>query len=116
MAHGIRAAGEHEARAARHDVHERGVDRLQSRGAVAHHGPGGHLVAAAEALRTTDSRTKLAGVEIRLPVPDGDGTVRVRVSGIAKGVGMIHPRMATMLSVVMTASPILASVSRNKSD
>ncbi len=30
------------------------------------------------------------------------GTVRVRVSGIAKGVGMIHPRMATMLSVVMT--------------
>ena len=26
----------------------------------------------------------------------------VTVSGIAKGVGMIHPRMATMLSVILT--------------
>jgi glutamate N-acetyltransferase/amino-acid N-acetyltransferase len=30
----------------------------------------------------------------------------VRVSGIAKGVGMIHPRMATMLAVVLTDAAI----------
>jgi glutamate N-acetyltransferase/amino-acid N-acetyltransferase len=32
----------------------------------------------------------------------GSGTVEVTVTGIAKGVGMIHPNMATMLSVVLT--------------
>ena len=38
----------------------------------------------------------------------GGGTTTITVSGICKGVGMIHPRMATMLSVVLTdatASP-----------
>jgi glutamate N-acetyltransferase/amino-acid N-acetyltransferase len=64
-----------------------------------------HLEAAALALRTTDSRTKLAGAEITLSAADGS-RVPVRVSGIAKGVGMIHPRMATMLSVVMTDATV----------
>jgi len=64
-----------------------------------------HLEAAAVALRTTDSRTKIAGAEVLLPGPDGTD-IRVRVSGIAKGVGMIHPRMATMLSVVMTDATV----------
>ncbi len=32
--------------------------------------------------------------------------MRVTVSGIAKGVGMIHPRMATMLSVVLTDASV----------
>jgi glutamate N-acetyltransferase/amino-acid N-acetyltransferase len=68
-----------------------------------------HLLAAAEALRTTDSRTKLAGTEVDLPARSG-GTVRIRVSGIAKGVGMIHPRMATMLSVVMTDATVAPAV------
>ena len=31
------------------------------------------------------------------PIPDGLAVRSVRVTGIAKGVGMIHPRMATML-------------------
>jgi len=64
------------------------------------------LAAAAEALRTTDSVTKAATTTITLP--DGDGyTVRpVRVTGIAKGVGMIHPRMATMLSIVLTDASV----------
>ena len=64
------------------------------------------LAAAAEALRTTDSVTKAATTTITLP--DGDGyTVRpVRVTGIAKGVGMIHPRMATMLSIVLTDATV----------
>ena len=57
--------------------------------------------AAANALRTTDSTLKVATVAIELPGPDGS-PVTVRVSGMAKGVGMIHPRMATMLSVLLT--------------
>ncbi len=63
------------------------------------------LAAAAEALRTTDSVTKMATTTIELL--DGDDCpVRVTVSGIAKGVGMIHPNMATMLSIVLTDAAI----------
>lgn len=60
---------------------------------------------AAVALRTTDSVTKVATTTVELPGPDG-ASVPVRVSGIAKGVGMIHPNMATMLSVVLTDATI----------
>ena len=60
------------------------------------------LADAAEALRTTDTRTKAATVAFTLPDPDGLAVRPVRVTGIAKGVGMIHPRMATMLAVVLT--------------
>jgi glutamate N-acetyltransferase/amino-acid N-acetyltransferase len=70
------------------------------------------LEAAAAALMTTDSRLKVATVSIALPGPDHSATRPVTVSGIAKGVGMIHPRMATMLSVVLTdaaCSPALLS-------
>ena len=66
------------------------------------------LAAAAEALRTTDSRAKAATTSIELPGPDGR-PVPVRVSGIAKGVGMIHPRMATMLAIVLTDAAWLAA-------
>jgi len=55
----------------------------------------------AEALRTTDSRAKAATVRVELPGLDG-APVTVTVSGVAKGVGMIHPNMATMLSFVLT--------------
>jgi glutamate N-acetyltransferase/amino-acid N-acetyltransferase len=58
------------------------------------------LEAAATALRTTDSVTKRATTAV-----DIDG-VRVTVSGIAKGVGMIHPNMATMLSIVLTDATV----------
>jgi glutamate N-acetyltransferase/amino-acid N-acetyltransferase len=54
------------------------------------------LEAAAEALRTTDSRAKLATATLG----------GLTVTGIAKGVGMIHPRMATMLSVVLTDAAV----------
>lgn len=71
--------------------------------------------AAAVALRTTDSTTKIATVTVGLPGQDGS-LHDIHVSGMAKGVGMIHPRMATMLSVVLTdaaASPeLLASILR----
>ena len=59
------------------------------------------LMAAARALMTTDTHPKWATV--RLALPGADRTdVPVTVCGIAKGVGMIHPRMATMLAVILT--------------
>ncbi len=65
------------------------------------------LLAAAVSLRTTDSVTKVATVGLTLPAAAG-GSVACTVTGICKGVGMIHPRMATMLALVLTdatASP-----------
>ena len=67
------------------------------------------LEAAAVALRTTDSVTKLAVATVDLPGPGG-ATVPVTVCGIAKGVGMIHPNMATMLSVVLTDAAVEPAV------
>jgi glutamate N-acetyltransferase / amino-acid N-acetyltransferase len=64
----------------------------------------GALEAAATALRTTDSVTKVATTTV-----DIDG-VAVTVSGIAKGVGMIHPNMATMLSLVLTDAAVEPAV------
>ena len=67
----------------------------------------GSLASVAEALRTTDSVAKIASTTVVLPADDGE-PVTVTVTGIAKGVGMIHPNMATMLSIVLTdaaASP-----------
>ncbi|MEJ7697289.1 MAG: bifunctional ornithine acetyltransferase/N-acetylglutamate synthase [Candidatus Limnocylindrales bacterium] len=65
--------------------------------------------AAATALRTTDSVTKLATTTVELPGPDGTART-IRVSGIAKGVGMIHPNMATMLSIVLTDAAVEPAV------
>ena len=66
----------------------------------------------AEAMRTTDSVAKAASVTVELPSAEG-GLVPVTVSGVAKGVGMIHPDMATMLSFVLTdASAQPATLSR----
>ncbi len=63
------------------------------------------LAAVAEAMRTTDSRPKLATVAIELPGRRGSREP-VLVSGVAKGVGMIHPRMATMLALVLTDATV----------
>jgi len=49
---------------------------------------------AAVAITTTDLVSKSAALEVQI------GGKAVRVGGIAKGSGMIHPNMATMLSVV----------------
>ena len=59
------------------------------------------LAQAAEALRTTDTTTKVATTTVSVPA-NGGGTVDVTVTGICKGVGMMHPNMATMLSIVLT--------------
>lgn len=61
--------------------------------------------AAAQAIMTTDTRPKLA---TRTATVAG---CEVRLTGIAKGAGMIHPDMATMLSAIATdvaiAQPLL---------
>lgn len=65
------------------------------------------LAAVADALMTTDTRRKAATAAIEMPGPGGL-PVGVRVSGVAKGVGMIHPCMATLIAVILTdatASP-----------
>jgi glutamate N-acetyltransferase/amino-acid N-acetyltransferase len=50
----------------------------------------------ARAIMTTDTRPKTASTTLRL------GGTSVTVAGIAKGVGMISPHMATMLGFVVT--------------
>lgn len=55
---------------------------------------------AAQAIMTTDIVPKAASRKVAL-----DGTDFV-VTGIAKGSGMIHPNMATMLSFVATDAPV----------
>lgn len=51
---------------------------------------------AAEAIMTTDTRSKQVAVEV-----DVDGT-KVTIGGMCKGAGMIHPNMATMLCYITT--------------
>ncbi len=60
--------------------------------------------AAAQAIMTTDLAVKEAAVELTL------GGVPVRIGGIAKGSGMIHPNMATMLCFLTTDAAISAPV------
>lgn len=54
----------------------------------------------AEAIMTTDTRPKRASKKIKL------GGKTVTLAGVAKGAGMIHPNMATMLSFVTTDAAI----------
>lgn len=58
------------------------------------------LSRAASAILTTDTRTKMAQHIVR------DGQRMCRVVGIAKGAGMIHPNMATMIAVIMTDAKV----------
>ena len=59
-----------------------------------------HFKTAAEAILTTDKGVKTASRIIRV------GDQEVTVVGMAKGAGMIGPKMATMLAVVMTDAAI----------
>jgi glutamate N-acetyltransferase/amino-acid N-acetyltransferase len=60
--------------------------------------------AAATAICTTDLARKSIAVEVNL----GGGPLgrKVRVGGMGKGSGMIHPNMATMLGVVTCDAPV----------
>jgi len=55
---------------------------------------------AATAIMTTDTRPKGASRELML------GGHRVTITGVAKGAGMIHPNMATMLAFVATDAAV----------
>jgi glutamate N-acetyltransferase/amino-acid N-acetyltransferase len=56
--------------------------------------------AAAEAILTTDTTTKECAVRLTL------GGKEVTIGGMAKGSGMIHPNMATMLSFLTTDAAV----------
>ncbi|MGH2418316.1 MAG: bifunctional glutamate N-acetyltransferase/amino-acid acetyltransferase ArgJ [Candidatus Limnocylindria bacterium] len=60
---------------------------------------------AARAIMTTDTRPKERSVTARL----GDGR-EIRIGGMAKGAGMIHPQMATMLAFLTTDAPVPAAL------
>lgn len=62
------------------------VSALNSRGGTA----------AVRAIMTTDTREKTIAVEGRI------GGKTIRIGGMAKGAGMIHPNMATMLGFITT--------------
>ncbi len=59
---------------------------------------------AAEAITTTDSHPKTVFVEVK-----AQGRT-FHVAGIAKGAGMIHPNMATMLSFLVTDAPLTGTL------
>ncbi len=56
----------------------------------------------AHAVLTTDTCTKVAHTTLRLPGQDAV----IRIFGVAKGSGMIHPNMATTFGFVMTDAAI----------
>ena len=58
--------------------------------------------AASKAIMTTDTVNKETAVSFELPAADGEGTVAVRLGGMCKGSGMIHPNMCTMLAYLAT--------------
>lgn len=69
---------------------------------------------AAEAIMTTDTQPKAASREIML------SGRRIAMTGIAKGAGMIHPNMATMLGFIATDAaitrPVLQQLVREVAD
>lgn len=66
--------------------------------------------AAALAIMTTDTRPKLAACRVSLAGGDGGW---VTIGGIAKGSGMIHPNMATMLAFLATDATVPAPLLRD---
>jgi glutamate N-acetyltransferase / amino-acid N-acetyltransferase len=61
---------------------------------------------AASAILTTDTRTKQVAYRVT------DGTGSCTVAGVAKGVGMIEPGMATLLVAVTTDAPLATALAR----
>lgn len=64
---------------------------------------GAGLERAAQAIMTTDTRPKTASAAVMLASGE-----TVHLWGMAKGAGMIHPNMATLLSVVLTDAAVAA--------
>lgn len=69
------------------------------------------LEAAAHAIMTTDTLPKMAADDITVAGDEKQGGPRMaHLTGIAKGAGMIHPNMATLLAVVMTDAIVAPEV------
>jgi len=66
--------------------------------------------AASRAIMTTDTVNKECAVEFFLPAASGDGEVPVRLGGMSKGSGMIHPNMCTMLGYLTCDCAISAEL------
>jgi glutamate N-acetyltransferase/amino-acid N-acetyltransferase len=66
--------------------------------------PNGTWGEAAEAIMTTDTQSKAYSVNARV------ANSTISVTGIAKGAGMIHPNMATMLGYIATDAAITPGV------
>ncbi len=79
---------------------ENAIDELVAGLSSAAEGAGRAL----EAIMTTDTRRKEIAVEFSL------GGKSVRIGAIAKGAGMIHPNMGTMLSFITSDASIEASL------
>lgn len=71
---------------------------------VARLGPG--CLPAARALMTTDAFPKATSLDVVL------GKGQATINGIAKGAGMIHPNMATMIAVITTDAALEVSLLR----
>jgi glutamate N-acetyltransferase/amino-acid N-acetyltransferase len=65
------------------------------------------LIAAARGMMTTDTVHKLAGRTVPL------SRAPVQITGMAKGAGMIGPRMATMLALVITDAALQPNVAQS---
>ena len=68
------------------------------------------LLAAARGMMTTDTVLKVAGRTVTL------GDTSVQITGLAKGSGMIGPRMATMLGILLTDAVVPAGASQQMLD
>lgn len=84
------------------------IDRILSGIPAAYkHADGKHdsWIDCAKAFCTTDTFPKLVSRAIRLPSLEGEGGGQgpeIRIAGITKGAGMIHPNMATLLGFLAT--------------
>ena len=68
---------------------------------------GDNWLAAAQAIMTTDTLPKAVSRRVRV------GGAEVTVTGIAKGAGMIHPNMATLLGFVTTDARLSLPLARS---
>lgn len=69
---------------------------------------GSDWLAAAKAIMTTDTQPKAYSAQITLG--SAQGPVKVKITGISKGAGMIRPNMATMLGFIATDACIDAAL------
>ncbi|KAI0471823.1 hypothetical protein GGR56DRAFT_682074 [Xylariaceae sp. FL0804] len=82
------------------------IQKILGRVGEAHRGLGAdhrHWMDCASAICTTDTFPKLLSRTFALPSRPG---VEYRIAGMAKGAGMIHPNMATLLGVMATDAPV----------